>query len=121
MFTGAPYALYLSAFLLVCMTAIAITLDADAEPASYYGHELGGALTASGEPFDPESFTVAHRTLPLGTVVVVCNNYTGLCQEAVVSDRGPWVGHREWDVSLAVARAIGGLDAGVMDVSVTVL
>ncbi len=60
--------------------------------ASYYGAELAGQPTASGEPFDPYGFTAAHRTLPLGTELVV--SYGGRSVEVTVNDRGPYVGGR---------------------------
>lgn len=103
------------------ITLLVIADNVSATPASSYGYELAGNPTASGDLFDPEAFTCAHKTVPFGTHVWVQNNVTQLGAEAVVNDRGPYVGDREWDCSLAVARAIGGLEAGVMDVTVTVL
>ena len=60
--------------------------------ASYYGPELAGLPTASGEPFNPYGFTAAHRTLPLGTKLIV--SYGGRSVEVTVNDRGPYSGGR---------------------------
>ena len=84
--------------------------------ASYYGRELAGNPTASGEPFDPSGLTAAHRTLPLGTRVRVTHARTG--EEVVVriNDRGPFHGDRVIDVSRAAADAIGLTRAGTAEV-----
>lgn len=90
---------------------------ADAEPltASYYGYELAGSPTASGEPFNPEGLTAAHKTLPLGTKLQVC--YNG-CTTVTVNDRGPFVAGRDIDLSLGAAKAIGFSGVGTVDVTV---
>ena len=79
--------------------------------ASYYGVEVAGQPTASGEPFDPYGFTAAHRTLPLGTELVV--SYGGRSVEVTVNDRGPYVGGRELDLSQGAAEYLGLTHAGV--------
>lgn len=75
--------------------------------ASYYGAELAGNPTASGEPFDPSKLTAAHRTLPLGTRVRVTHAQTGESVVVRVNDRGPFHGDRVIDLSRAAADAIG--------------
>ena len=79
--------------------------------ASWYGPGFKGLPTASGEPFDPQGYTAAHKTLPLGTNLVV--NYGGRSVEVTVNDRGPYAGARELDLSRAAARDIGLTRAGV--------
>jgi rare lipoprotein A len=79
--------------------------------ASWYGPGFNGLSTASGEPFDPRGYTAAHRTLPLGTDLVV--SYMGRSVEVTVNDRGPYVGGRELDLSRAAARDIGLTRVGV--------
>ena len=79
--------------------------------ASWYGPGFKGLPTASGEPFDPQGYTAAHKTLPLGTDLVV--NYGGRSVEVTVNDRGPYAGARELDLSRAAARDIGLTRAGV--------
>ena len=80
--------------------------------ASYYGRELAGNPTASGEPFDPSDLTAAHRTLPLGTRVRVTHAKTGESVVVRVNDRGPFHGDRVIDVSRAAADAIGLTTSG---------
>ena len=93
---------------------------ASAEPvvSSWYGPGLEGALTASGEPFDPYDYTAASPYLPFGTRLYVC--YQG-CVTVRVNDRGPYVYGRELDLSQAAAEAIGLSYVGVDVVDVTVL
>jgi rare lipoprotein A len=79
--------------------------------ASYYGAELAGQPTASGEPFNPYGFTAAHRTLPLGTKLIV--SYGGRSVEVTVNDRGPYSGGRELDLSQGAAEYLGLTYAGV--------
>ena len=79
--------------------------------ASYYGPELAGQPTASGEPFNPYGFTAAHRTLPLGTKLIV--GYGGRSVEVTVNDRGPYSGGRELDLSQGAAEYLGLTYAGV--------
>lgn len=75
--------------------------------ASYYGRELAGRPTASGERFDPNGLTAAHRTLPLGSRIRVTNPRNGQSVVVRVNDRGPFHGNRILDLSHGAARAIG--------------
>jgi len=80
---------------------------AEAGAASWYGRPYHGRRTASGEIYDMEKMTAAHRTLPFGTRVRVCGFDSTRCAEVVITDRGPFVGRRIIDLSRAAARAIG--------------
>ena len=75
--------------------------------ASYYGRELAGRRTASGERFNPEGLTAAHRTLPLGTRIRVTNPANGRSVVVRVNDRGPFIRGRILDLSHGAARVIG--------------
>lgn len=86
--------------------------------ASWYGRELRGNPTASGEPFRPSRRTAAHRTLPLGTVVVVERLDTGDKVRVVINDRGPYAGGRIIDLSRGAARRLEMLDDGTARVQV---
>ena len=89
--------------------------------ASYYGDELAGNPTASGEPFEPEAFTAAHRSLPLGTRIRVTNVRTDESVIVRVNDRGPFAEDRVVDVSRAAAREIGMLKRGTARVRLELL
>jgi rare lipoprotein A len=89
--------------------------------ASYYADSLDGNKTASGEPYDKNALTAAHRTLPLGTRVKVTYLKTGKSVEVVINDRGPHAGNRIIDVSGAAARALGLTDDGEGKVRLEVL
>ena len=84
--------------------------------ASYYGAELAGNATASGERFDPTEKTAAHRTLPFGTRVRVTNPSNGESVVVRVNDRGPFHDDRVIDVSTAAAKQIGLNRAGTLEV-----
>lgn len=84
--------------------------------ASYYGRELAGNRTASGERFNPHGFTAAHRTLPLGTKLRVTNVANGRSVIVRVNDRGPFVGKRLIDVSLGAAQEIQMVRSGTAQV-----
>jgi rare lipoprotein A len=88
---------------------------------SLYGKEFEGRKTASGEPFDPEALTMAHRTLPFGTRVRVTNLENRRSVEVVVNDRGPFVAGRIADLSLAAARALGMIRDGVVDAMLEII
>ena len=87
--------------------------------ASWYGGELAGHHTASGERFNPNGLTAAHRSLPFGTRVLVTNATTGRSVVVRINDRGPFVGGRQIDLARGAARAIGM--GGTSYVSMSVL
>lgn len=89
--------------------------------ASFYGNELAGNRTASGEVFDPERLTAAHRTLPLGSRVRVTNVGNGESVIVRINDRGPFHGNRVIDLSKAAARTIGLIQSGTGRVSLSLL
>jgi rare lipoprotein A (peptidoglycan hydrolase) len=89
--------------------------------ASWYGQEFSGRRTASGTRFDPRGLTAAHKTLPLGTLIRVTNPRTGASVLVTVTDRGPFCGRRELDLSKAAAREVGILTRGVAPVLLEVL
>jgi len=86
--------------------------------ASYYDEPQG---TASGERFDPEALTAAHKTWKLGTRVRVTNPRNGKSVIVRINDRGPYVSGRCLDLSRAAFRAIEDLGRGVTSVRYEVL
>jgi rare lipoprotein A len=85
--------------------------------ASWYGYQHHGKRTASGEVFDMRELTAAHRTLPMGTRVMVTNLENGRAVEVRINDRGPFVDGRVLDLSYGAARLLGAAGAGVVRVS----
>lgn len=85
--------------------------------ASWYGPGFHGRLTASGERFNQNAMTAAHKTLPFGTVVKV--TYKGRSVVVRINDRGPFTKGRTIDLSKAAARKIGC--SGVCTVSMVIL
>lgn len=86
--------------------------------ASYYGQAHHGKRTASGERFDQNALTAAHRTLPFGTRVRVTNLNNERSVVLRINDRGPFVRGRVIDVSRAAAERLDMLRAGVVPVRV---
>jgi rare lipoprotein A len=85
--------------------------------ATWYGPGFDGRRTASGERFDQEALTAAHRTLPLGSVVRVTNTRNGRRVIVRINDRGPYGGGgRIIDLSKGAARRLDMLKAGVVPV-----
>ncbi|HWW58751.1 MAG TPA: septal ring lytic transglycosylase RlpA family protein [Sphingopyxis sp.] len=89
--------------------------------ASYYGTELAGNRTASGERFDPGQLTAAHRSLPFGSMVRVTNTSNGDSVVVRINDRGPFAHGRVIDVSTAAAREIGMHRSGTARVKLALL
>lgn len=85
--------------------------------ASWYGPGFEGATTASGETFNPNDYTAAHKTLPFGTKLIV--TYNGRSVVVRINDRGPYVAGRDLDLSQAAAEYIGLTAAGEAAVEVS--
>ena len=86
--------------------------------ASWYGRRFHGKLTASGEIFNQEKFTAAHRTFPWGSRVKVTNLANGKSVEVRINDRGPFGQGRIIDVSRAAARVLGMVGSGITTVRI---
>src|SRR5215813_8102774 len=90
--------------------------------ASYYAEPYNGRKTASGEIFDSyNAMTAAHKTLPFDTVVRVHNLNNGEEVDVRINDRGPFVKGRVIDLSLAAAKEIDLVRAGIAPVKLEVL
>jgi rare lipoprotein A len=88
--------------------------------ASWYGPPYHNRVGANGRVFDQNVMTAAHRTLPMGSLIVVTNEKTGQSATMRVTDRGPFVQGRLLDLSLASAKAIGAYLPGLANVRVDV-
>lgn len=86
--------------------------------ASWYGPGFHGKKTASGERYDQNDLTAAHKKLPLGSEVTVTNLQTGKTVEVEINDRGPYVGGRKIDLSKEAARQLGVLHDGTAKVRI---
>lgn len=86
--------------------------------ASWYGRQFHGRKTASGETFDMNGLTAAHRSLPLNCYVKVTNKTNGKSVVVKVNDRGPFHGNRVLDLSYGAAKQLGVTNAGTAKVSI---
>ena len=86
--------------------------------ASFYGNE-SGSRTASGQRFNQNAMTAAHRSLPFGTKLRV--THRGQSVVVTINDRGPFIKGRVLDLSKGAARAIGLTGAGVGHVTAEVV
>ncbi len=89
--------------------------------ASFYADKFNGRRTASGEIFDTNGYTAAHKTLPFGTVLKVTNLDNGKSVKVRVNDRGPFVQGREIDVSKAAAMELDMVGNGTAKVSLEIV
>jgi rare lipoprotein A (peptidoglycan hydrolase) len=89
--------------------------------ASWYGADFQGKPTASGQIFDEEKLTAAHRTLPLRSRVRVTNLENGRSVEVRINDRGPYVQGRVLDLSTRAAKALGMHKEGLALVRIELL
>lgn len=117
------------AFASLALTSAALLSPVSAEPAptsgkpvqsgkaSWYGPGFHGKRTASGETFNTNELTAAHRTLPFGTRVKVVNKKTGRSVVVRINDRGPYAHGRVIDLSRASAQAIGISGVGSVTVA----
>ena len=80
-----------------------------------------GNKTAQGKKFDPNKYSVAHRTLPFGTMLRLTNVKNGKTIDAIVNDRGPFVGTKELDVTSSGAKALGFFHSGTAKLLIEVL
>src|SRR6266511_5203751 len=99
----------------------AISGSEEAGLASWYGYPHHGRRTASGEVYDMRDLTAAHRTLPLGTRLMVTNADNGQVVGVRINDRGPFVQGRILDLSQGAARLLGAVGAGVIPVRLRVV
>ena len=88
---------------------------------SYYADYFHGRQTANQEIFDMHGISVAHKTLPFGTVVSFYNPRNGKTVTARVNDRGPYIAGREFDLSYGAAVALDMVQEGVLELGVMVL
>ena len=88
--------------------------------ASWYGPPYHNRQGANGKIFDQNAMTAAHRTLPMGSLIVVTNEKTGQSATMRVTDRGPFVQGRLLDLSMASAKATGVYLPGTATVRVDV-
>ena len=106
-----------------CATGRASRIEGSAlsGQASWYGHPHHGRRTSSGEIYDMNKLTAAHRTMPLGTRVLVTNLDNGRTVEVRINDRGPFRKNRMLDLSYAAAQRLGAVGEGVIPVTLKIV
>jgi rare lipoprotein A len=97
------------------------TLESETGTASYYSDEFDGRKTANGEIYDMNELTAAHPSYPFNTLVRVTNVINGKSVEVRINDRMPQFKNRIIDLSLAAAKKIDMIIAGIQEVKVEVL
>ena len=89
--------------------------------ASWYGPGFHGKKAASGQTFNENAMTAAHRSLPFGTNVTVVDQRTGKQVQVTINDRGPFVGGRIIDLSKEAATQLGFRNRGTTSVCISQL
>ncbi len=109
--------LLISVFFFLLSSCASARYETDTSPrytiASWYGPAFHGRPTASGDIFDMNAFTCAHREYPFGTKLRVTYLSTDKTTSCLVNDRGPFIDGRDLDLSYAVARELGLVGEGV--------
>lgn len=99
----------------------AVTGDANEGKVSFYSHKFTDRKTASGERFNPKGMTMAHKTLPFGTLVRVTNLKNKRSVVVRVNDRGPPTPYRIGDITSAAAAQLKMHRAGVIDAKLEIV
>jgi rare lipoprotein A len=99
----------------------AYAADAETGMVAYYGNKFAGRKTANGERFNPQALTMAHKTLPFGSLVKVTNEKNNRSVVVRVNDRGPTTEGRVGDVSLAAAQKLRMVRSGVVSAKLEVV
>ena len=105
---------------ILMMVGLPVMAGAEEGSASYYADSLSGNPTASGEPYDKDALTAAHRTLAFDTMVRITNLDNGKTVVVRINDRGPHTKNRIIDVSGAAAKQLGLIDSGTAKVRLEV-
>lgn len=108
-------AIYVVGSLLPVMATNALAIETGV--ASYYSDKFQGRKTASGERYDKNKLTAAHRTLPIGSQIEVVNLKNQNSVIVTINDRGPYAGKRALDLSYAAAKELGLLASGIAPVT----
>lgn len=108
----------ISVFVLANLDIFAKTNGSNDGNATYYGSKWHGRRTSSGSLYHKDSLTCAHRTLPFGTLLKVTNKKNGKEVVVKVTDRGPFRKGAIIDLSMAAARKIDMLSAGIVPVEI---
>ena len=101
------------------MTGETLAANGQCGTASWYGPGFNGKKAASGERFNQNAMTAAHKTLPFGTRLKVTNQRTGKSVTVKINDRGPYHGGRIIDLSRAAASELGIVGTGTGKVCLT--
>lgn len=89
--------------------------------ASWYGNRFHGKLTASGETYNMNAYTSAHKSLPFGTIVRVTNTANNKSVDVKINDRGPYVKGRIIDLSYQAFTQIGNIKKGTVPVKIEII
>lgn len=108
-------------FLLAFSTNSSVAQITEIGLASFYADKFDGRITASGETFDQNKLTAAHRTFPFGTVVKITNKENNKTVTVTINDRGPFVKDRVIDLSMAAAKKLEFTQKGTAQVKVEVV
>ena len=106
--------------LVICLICISSQAQ-ETGIASFYHDYFVGKITASGEKYDPNKLTVAHKSLPLGTMIKVTNLENDKSVIVRVNDRGPYVKNRILDLSKSAAVQLGLVQNGFARVSYSII
>lgn len=110
--------MYIIPICIVCLFAFNTPSYAFEGIATWYGRGVG---TASGQRFNPNGLTCAHKTLPFGTKLLLTNKANERSVTVIVNDRGPFGKNREIDVTYGAAKILGFVSQGIAILKIEVI
>ena len=113
--------LFIFTFSLFIFNLCALELYKTNVTASFYAEDFHGKKTSNGETFNMYSLTCAHKSLPFDTILKVTNLANGKTVNVRVNDRGPFVPHREIDLSKKAAAELGMIKSGTTKVKLEIV
>lgn len=113
--------IFISTVLTLIFLLYSFNTHAEQGVAAYYSDVFQGKTTASGEVYDKNEYTAAHKSLPFGTKVRVTDLKNNKSVDVTITDRGPFIKGRIIDLSYAAAEKIDLIKAGVSQVTLEII
>ena len=103
------------------LLALWVLLLSNTHKASFYADKFNGRKTASGSVFNNDSLTAAHKTLKFGTIVEITNIKNNKSVIVRITDRGPYIKGREFDLSKKAFNQIGSINQGIIKIKYKII
>ena len=108
-------------YLILLSLWVLLTSNTHITKASFYADKFNGRKTASGSIFSNDSLTAAHKTLKFGTIVEITNIRNNKSVIVKITDRGPYIKGREFDLSKKAFNQISNVNSGVINIKYKII